>query len=140
MAYLDGINQYIDEGKTPVEFSLLGIKKQKLTIKDVYNIFGYMSFSFAMAQRTDPLMTNIRDKFGPEYLKDFGLDGSLGTKQLQNFKGKSEGYSEIAKSVALLLEKSPIPAFIKLSLGLNCLYKDFNSGFGSIHIPFQFLK
>lgn len=112
MAYIDGINQYIDEGKTPVEFSLLGIKKQKLTIKDVYNIFGYMSFSFAMAQRTDPLMTNIRDKFGSEYLKDFGLDGSLGTKQLQNFKGKSEGYSEIAKSVALLLEKSPIPAFI----------------------------
>lgn len=112
MAYLDGINQYIDSGKTPIEFSLLGIKKQKLTIKDVYNIFGYMSFSFAMAQKTDPLLTNIRDKFGSEYLKDFGLDGSFGTKQLQNFKGKSEGYSEIAKSVASLLEKSPIPSFI----------------------------
>jgi acyl-homoserine lactone acylase PvdQ len=49
MAYLDGINQYLDEGKTPIEFSLVGIK-QKFTITDVYNIFGYMSFSFAMAQ------------------------------------------------------------------------------------------
>lgn len=112
MAYLDGINQYIEEGKTPIEYTLLGIKKQKMNIKDVYNIFGYMSFSFAMAQKTDPLITNIRDKFGPEYLKDFGLNGSLGTKQLQNFKGKAEGYSEIAKSVASLLEKAPIPAFI----------------------------
>ena len=112
LAYLDGINQYIDEGKTPIEFTLLKIKKQKMTIKDVYNIFGYMSFSFAMAQKSDPLMTNIHDKFGPEYLKDFGLDGSLSTKQLQNFKGKSEAYSEISKSVASLLEKSPIPPFI----------------------------
>ena len=29
MAYLDGINQYIENGKTPVEFQLLGIKKEK---------------------------------------------------------------------------------------------------------------
>jgi penicillin amidase len=56
-AYLDGINQYMDVGTTPVEFSLLGIKKEKFTLKDVYNIFGFMSFSFAMAQKTDPLLT-----------------------------------------------------------------------------------
>jgi penicillin amidase len=34
---------------TPIEFQLVGVK-EKFTIKDVYNIFGYMSFSFAMAQ------------------------------------------------------------------------------------------
>ena len=50
MAYIDGINQYMQEGKTPIEFQLLGVKKEKFTLKDVYNIFGYMSFSFAMAQ------------------------------------------------------------------------------------------
>ena len=64
MAYLDGINQYIEEGKTPIEFSLVGLKKEKFTIKDVYNIFGYMSFSFAMAQKSDPLLTDIRNKYG----------------------------------------------------------------------------
>jgi len=79
-AYLDGINQYLENGKTPVEFTLLGIEKKPFTLKDVYNIFGFMSFSFAMAQKTDPLMTDIRQKLGSEYLKDFGLDGSLGTK------------------------------------------------------------
>ena len=112
IAYLDGVNQYIDEGKTPIEFTLLGIKKEKLTIKDVYNIFGYMSFSFAMAQKTDPLLTNIRDKFGAEYLKDFGLNGSLGTKQLKSFKGNYSDYSEISKSVASILDNTPIPPFI----------------------------
>jgi penicillin amidase len=30
MAYLDGINQYLDEGKTPIEFSLVGIKRSLL--------------------------------------------------------------------------------------------------------------
>ena len=88
MAYVDGINQYIQEGKTPIEFQLLGVKKEKFTLKDVYNIFGYMSFSFAMAQKTDPLLTDIRDKFGMEYLKDFGIDGSFGTTQLKSYKGK----------------------------------------------------
>jgi penicillin amidase len=112
MAYLDGINQYMDEGPTPIEFSLLGIKKQKFTINDVYNIFGYMSFSFAMAQKSDPLMTDIRNKYGNEYLKDLGLDGAFNTLQIKNAKNKPEEYSAISKSVAALLDQSPIPPFI----------------------------
>ena len=112
MAYVDGINQYVQEGKTPIEFQLLGIKKEKFTLKDVYNIFGYMSFSFAMAQKTDPLLTDIRDKFGMEYLKDFGIDGSFGTTQLKSYKGKSNDYAEISKSITSLLDNSPIPSFI----------------------------
>lgn len=112
MAYLDGINQYLEEGKTPIEFYLVGVKKEKFTLKDVYNIFGYMSFSFAMAQKTDPLLTDIRDQLGAEYLKDFGLDGSLGTTRIKNSKEKIKEYSAIAKSVTALLDQSPIPPFI----------------------------
>lgn len=112
MAYVDGINQYMQEGKTPIEFQLLGVKKEKFTLKDVYNIFGYMSFSFAMAQKTDPLLTDIRDKFGMDYLKDFGIDGSFGTTQLKSYKGKCNDYAEISKSIASLLDNSPMPSFI----------------------------
>lgn len=112
MAYVDGINQYMQEGNTPIEFQLLDVKKEKFTLKDVYNIFGYMSFSFAMAQKTDPLLTDIRDKLGMEYLKDFGIDGSFGTAQLKSYKGKSNDYAEISKSIASLLDNSPIPSFI----------------------------
>ncbi|HQX04828.1 MAG TPA: penicillin acylase family protein, partial [Flavobacterium sp.] len=112
LAYLDGVNQFLEEGPTPIEFQLVGVTKEKFTIKDVYNIFGYMSFSFAMAQKTDPLLTDIRDEFGMDYLKDFGIDGSLAHTQLKSFKGKSEAYVEISKSVTSLLENSPIPSFI----------------------------
>jgi penicillin G amidase len=111
-AYLDGINQYIKNGKTPVEFSLLGIKKEPYTLKDVYNIFGFMSFSFAMAQKTDPLLTAIRDKWGDDYLKDFGIKGELGKIQLKSYKEKMEDYVEVSKSVASLLDNLPIPPFI----------------------------
>lgn len=112
MAYLEGINQFLEEGPTPIEFQLVGVPKEKFSIKDVYNIFGYMSFSFAMAQKSDPLLTDIRDEFGMDYLKDFGIDGSLAHTKLKSFKGKSEAFSEISKSVASLLEQSPIPPFI----------------------------
>jgi penicillin amidase len=60
MAYLDGINQYLDDGKTPIEFSLVGIKR-KFTITDVYNIFD--THAFAMAQKIRPF-TDIRNKYG----------------------------------------------------------------------------
>ncbi|KAF2326230.1 penicillin acylase family protein [Flavobacterium daemonense] len=111
-AYLDGINQYLEEGITPIEFTLVGVKKEKFTIKDVYNIFGYMSFSFAMAQKTDPLLTDIRNKYGAEYLKDLGINGEFNTTQLKSSKENIEEYTEISKSVAALLDKSPIPPFI----------------------------
>jgi len=111
-AYLDGINQYLDEGTTPIEFTLVGVKKQKFTIKDVYNIFGYMSFSFAMAQKTDPLLTDIKNKYGAGYLKDLGINGEFNTTQIKISKENTEEYSEIAKSVTAMLDQSPIPPFI----------------------------
>ncbi len=112
MAYLEGVNQYLEEGTTPIEFSLIGVKKEKFTIKDVYNIFGYMSFSFAMAQKSDPLMTDIRNKYGIDYLKDFGIDGSFNTTRIRNAKDRPQEYAAISKSVALLLDQSPIAPFI----------------------------
>ncbi|SHG72142.1 penicillin acylase family protein [Flavobacterium defluvii] len=111
-AYLDGINQYLEEGVTPIEFTLVGVKKEKFTIKDVYNIFGYMSFSFAMAQKTDPLLTEIKNKFGAAYLKDLGIEGEFNKTQIKSSKENIEEYTAISKSITALLDKSPIPPFI----------------------------
>ena len=69
-AYLEGINPFIEEGKTPLEFTLVGVEKEKYTIKDIYNVFGYMSFSFAAAHKTDPLLTEIKEKLGDSYLNE----------------------------------------------------------------------
>lgn len=111
-AYLDGINQYLEEGTTPIEFTLVGVKKEKFTIKDVYNIFGYMSFSFAMAQKSDPLLTDIKNKYGAAYLKDLGIEGEFNTTRIKISKEKTEEYTEISKSISAMLDQSPIPPFI----------------------------
>ncbi|WP_395057378.1 penicillin acylase family protein [Flavobacterium sp.] len=112
MAYLDGVNQYLENGKTPIEFTILGIKKEKFTLKDVYNTFGYMAFSFAMAQKTDPLLTDIKNQYGDEYLKDLGIDYSLNPTRLKISKEQTQQYAEISKSITALLENSPVPPFI----------------------------
>jgi penicillin amidase len=49
---------------------------------------------------------------GADYLKDFGLNGSLGTTQLKNHDAKSNEYAKISKSIASLLDNSAVPAFI----------------------------
>lgn len=112
MAYLDGINQYIAKGKTPVEFQLLGIKKEKFTLKDIYNTVGYVAFSFAMAQKTDPLLTDIKNQYGEKYLKDLGINMEYNPIRIKTNDVKAQEYSAISKSIADLLEKSPVPPFV----------------------------
>jgi hypothetical protein len=42
MAYVAGINQYIEIEVTPIEFQLVQSEKRKNYDKDVYNIYGCM--------------------------------------------------------------------------------------------------
>ena len=111
-AYLEGINQFIEKGPTPVEFYLLGIKKNRFELKDIYNIFGYMSFSFAMAQKTDPLLSEIQDKLGANYIKELGVEPDNMRTIIHNAKEKNQGYAEIASSIDEILQQSPVPPFI----------------------------
>lgn len=111
-AYLSGINQFIDNGATPIEFTLIGLKKEHYQLKDIYNILGYMSFSFAMAHKTDPLLTTIKDKLGATYLKDLNITIDPKTTLIKNSKETIENYTNIVASVNQIIKKSPIPPFI----------------------------
>ena len=112
-AYLDGVNQYLENGKTPIEYTLLGIEKKPFTLKDIYNIMGYMAFSFACAQKTDPLLTDLKNKLGDAYLKDLGVDTSFNLTKIKTTNGgTSQQYIEVSKAVADLMDNSPFPPFI----------------------------
>ncbi len=73
-AYLDGINQYQDSHASPMEFDVLGIAKRPFTAEDTISVAGYMAYSFAVAFRTEPVLTYVRDQLGSDYLKVFDLD------------------------------------------------------------------
>ncbi|PCH76872.1 MAG: penicillin acylase family protein [Flavobacteriaceae bacterium] len=111
MAYLDGINQYITAGKTPIEFHILGVEKTPFVLEDVYNIFGYMAFSFAMAHQTDPVLTEIKNKLGMPYLKDLSIHVNPATELIHTTKNKSSNIA-MALEVAEIMKRSPIPPFI----------------------------
>jgi penicillin amidase len=112
-AYLDGINQFIAEGPTPIEFYLTGIDKTEFSLEDVYNTMGYMAFSFAMAHKTDPLLTNISNKLGPAYLTDLEITSSADLEWIKNYEPSSKDsiQNTITASVTKALEKLDLPMF-----------------------------
>ena len=73
-AYLDGINQFQASHPAPMEFDVLSIPKRPFTPADTMAVVGYMAYSFAGAFKTDPTLTFVRDKLGPDYLRLFDLD------------------------------------------------------------------
>ncbi|MBQ4915414.1 penicillin acylase family protein [Maribacter sp. MMG018] len=112
-AYLDGVNQFIAEGPTPIEYYLTGIDKKEFSINDVYNTMGYMAFSFAMGHKTDPLLTNIKDKLGPEYLMDLPMHSSSDTEWIKNYpQNKSDSIgNSVTAMVTNALNKLELPLF-----------------------------
>ena len=69
-AYLRGINEYIKQGNTPVEFTIAGIPKTPFTIEDIEIIAGYMGYTFVGAFKTEAVASSIASKLGNDYLKD----------------------------------------------------------------------
>ncbi|WP_299528642.1 penicillin acylase family protein [uncultured Lutibacter sp.] len=112
LAYLKGVNQFIDNGPTPIEFTLIGIEKKHYQLNDIYNIMGYMAFSFAMAQKTDPLLSVLNEKLGNDYLKELGIDISPNTVLIKNANPTIESYSRMVTSVNEIMKNTPTPPFI----------------------------
>lgn len=110
MAYLSGINQFIKNGTTPLEFYLVGLEKETYTIEDMYNVFGYMAFSFASAHKTEPLVNEIKEKLGSEYVRELGIpvkrEAILKNAKIEQIQ------AQISDEVAKIMETLPVPAFI----------------------------
>ena len=110
-AYLEGVNQFIEEGKTPLEFTLAGVEKEEYTIRDIYNVFGYMSFSFAVAHKTDPLLTEIKEKLGTSYLSE--LLGSSSENLTVNKTSIPEKINAtISRTVSSIMEDLPVSPLV----------------------------
>ena len=114
MAYLKGVNDFVKNGATPIEFNLVGLEKTEFTIEDIFNVYGYMSFGFAMAHQTDPLISAIQEKLGDNYVKNLNLiidpkTTLIKTHQSQNIESDAVALSKMVK---YFQEKSPLPPFL----------------------------
>lgn len=111
-AYLDGINQFQDSRPVPVEFDLLGIEKRPFTLEDTVSVAGYMAYSFAAAFRTEPVLTQVRDQLGADYLKVFDLDWHPGGAVAQRL-GRDDwrALDSLASLSLQALEDAGLPQF-----------------------------
>ena len=76
-AYLAGVNRFIEEGKTPLEYKLVGTAPGKFNLEDMYNAAGFMAYSFAIHLKTEPILDWMKHQLDPAYYKDLatGADG-----------------------------------------------------------------
>jgi penicillin amidase len=142
LAYQKGINQYIKTGKTPLEFTIIGIPKEEFTPEDIYLAVGFMSFGFAEGLRADPVLEKIRTEYGEAYLADFAIETPADAEKIKNYKGvikKSHGDSLIS-SLHEALNKIPVPLWSgsngwvvsgsRTESGYPILENDTHIGFG----------
>ena len=111
-SYLKGINQFIDEGVTPLEYQLIGLKKEHFTLVDTYNVLGYMAFSFAMAQKTDPLLSALIEKLGIDYVKELPINIDPESVLIKSSKADTDHYIDMVSSINTILKTTPIPPFV----------------------------
>jgi len=109
--YLKGINLFVEKGYTPIEYTLAGVEKSAFELKDIYNVIGYMSFSFAHAHKLDPWATAMMDKLGPDYLKDLSLSVDPNTTLIKNYPN-AEAYMALSTHTQQLLKDLPVPKWL----------------------------
>jgi penicillin G amidase len=94
-AYVKGINNYIKNGKTPIEFTLAGIPKTEFTIEDMEIIVGYMGYTFVGAFGSEAVSTDVLNRLGADYFKDV-----MAAWPDSAFKIPVDSYQNSAKNLA----------------------------------------
>ena len=111
-AYLQGVNHFIKEGPTPIEFYLTGLEKKPFSLADVYNSIGYMAFSFAMAHKTDPFLMEVKDRLGMEYVSQLLEESPSNATTIRSWDTREDkvGSFEVSASIGRILAGTPLPA------------------------------
>ena len=109
-AYLNGINKYIERDILTMEHRLLSVNLTPFTIEDVYNVIGYMSFSFSVSHKTEPIVDYIGRNFGTEYLDALDMHVAPGSTTINS--SPWEDYSDISLHIDRILDELPFPELI----------------------------
>lgn len=109
IAYLNGINTFIDKDNLPIEFTLMSFKPAHFEAADIYTTIGYMSLTFSLALSQDPLITQIKEIVGNDYLIDLGIDSI--TNSMNYPSDKSQVLSSINQSYKNIFDQIPMPVW-----------------------------
>ena len=76
-AYISGINRFIEDGRTPLEYELLGQDPEPFDTHDVYCATGFMAYSFAIHLKFEPILDWMKRNLDRKYFVDLatGVEG-----------------------------------------------------------------
>ncbi|MBL7847429.1 MAG: penicillin acylase family protein [Cyclobacteriaceae bacterium] len=114
LAYQKGLNEYIRTGKTPIEFTLIGIPKTEFVPADIYRVIGFMGFGFAEGIQVDPMLQKVKSELGDAYLKDLAVNTPANAERIKSYRGAKAKSSndKLITAVGEALNKLPIPLWI----------------------------
>jgi penicillin G amidase len=112
-AYIRGVNAFIKNGDTPIEFTVIGIPKTEFTVEDVYCAVGFMSLGFAEGFEADPVFQKIRTELGHEHLHDLAINTPADAKIIPVFNGRSKtgGEDRLISALRDGFSRLPVPLF-----------------------------
>lgn len=110
-SYLNGVNHFMETGPVPLEYLIGGLPRESFTVEDVYSTAGYMAFSFAAALRTDPLVQQISDRLGQEYLTDLAVHHYPG-ETVAPARTVIDSVPTISENVLAQLDQLALPVFM----------------------------
>ena len=110
MAYLEGVNTFIEKGNWPVEYKLLGVEPEKFEPINMVEAAGYMAFSFAFTLRTEPLIDFILKTYPDSaYIAGMNITHPEGQTIISNYKEKDTLLAELSLKIDALMEDLPLP-------------------------------
>ncbi len=111
LSYQKGINEFIRNGQTPLEFTIMGIPKTEFKPEDIYLAVGFMSFGFAEGIKADPVLEKIKSELGEEYLANLAVQTPVNAVKIKSFRGpiKQLKKDSLIVSLGKALEKIPVP-------------------------------
>lgn len=108
-AYIKGINQYIQSGKMPIEFTIAGIQKTNFTLEDCEIITGYMSYTFMEAFRGEAITDYVNKKLGSDYLADLGVNTALDEPKIPVDRLAQTNFMDLTNLLAKIEKQVPVP-------------------------------
>lgn len=108
--YIDGVNHYAEIGPAPLEYLLGGLPLEPFSAVDVYYISGYMAFSFAVGLKTDPLVHQLYQELGEEYIADLAVGHYAGQELAPSGRDQDQEI-DLTQNLTSILEAVPVPFF-----------------------------
>jgi penicillin G amidase len=111
-AYIEGVNTYITEGKTPIEFTILGIEPEPFKLQDVFLITGYMALGFAEGFRIDPMVESMYRTVGEEYMRIVDMDWSKNGPNIPVQASKPLNMTAFSEGISEIMDRYPVSPWI----------------------------